>query len=366
MRILLFADINSSHIRKWALALRERGIDIGILSISTPGTDWYSESGIKAFIPIRIPGTEVSTRNISNLHFLRLIPHLKRIIREFKPDIVHAHYASSYGTLGAISGFHPLVISVWGSDIFLFPNVPVIGKALLRFNFRRADRILSTSRAMVAPIRQFASKEVTVTPFGVNTEVFRPLPARSLFQPGDIVIGTIKLLEPVYGIPNLVKVFTRLKEKHAALPLKLLIVGGGSQEQELKTLVETLKIARDVCFTGTVPYDDLPSYYNSLDIYVALSLSESFGVAVLEASSCERPVVVSEVGGLPEVVEHGVTGFVVPGEELDKVTEVVEKLVLDKDLRIRMGQNGRKFVQENYSWKDSVDRMISVYKEITK
>jgi glycosyltransferase involved in cell wall biosynthesis len=148
--------------------------------------------------------------------------------------------------------------------------------------------------------------------------------------------------------------------------LKLLIVGGGSQDKYLKELVKKLEIDRDTVFTGKVPYDEVINYYNMLDIYVAVSTldSESFGVAVLEASSCEKPVIVSDVGGLPEVVENGVTGFVVPARDSDSTAIAMEKLILDKQLRERFGANGRSRVLKNYLWQDNVRQMQEIYEEM--
>ena len=102
-----------------------------------------------------------------------------------------------------------------------------------------------------------------------------------------------------------------------------------------------------------------------LDIYVAVSIKESFGVAVLEASACSKPVVVSNVGGLPEIVEDGITGFIVEKENPEVLAEALEKLILDIDLRIQMGKNGRNKVINEYNWKDSVAAMISIYESIT-
>jgi len=83
-------------------------------------------------------------------------------------------------------------------------------------------------------------------------------------------------------------------------------------------------------FTGKVPYNEVPKYQNMLTISVSVSDSESFGVAILEASACEKPVVVSNVGGLTEVVEDGVTGIIVPPRNPEKTAEAIEKLLLDK------------------------------------
>jgi len=98
-----------------------------------------------------------------------------------------------------------------------------------------------------------------------------------------------------------------------------------------------------------------------LDIYVAPSLEESFGVAVLEASACNKPVVVSNVGGLPEVVDNGITGFIVEPMNPNDLATAIEKLVRNPSLRLEMGRKGREKVFEEYEWNKCVSAMIEHY-----
>lgn len=361
MTILLLTDINSPHSRKWAKGLTDRDIRVGIFSISSPLEDWYTGCGIEIFVPITFKTGVFSSGIFHKIKYLRLVHHLGKVIREFKPDILHAHYASSYGLLGALSGFHPFVISVWGSDIYFFPRIPLFGPLILKFNFRKADAILSTSHAMTGVIRKFTKKKIRVTPFGVDLEVFRVFPATPVFSPGDLVIGTIKALEPEYGVEILIHAFGLLKEKLPGKSLKLLIVGGGSLEGNLKSMVRQLGLEKEVVFSGKVSHTEVPRYYNRMDIFAALSLSESFGVSVLEASACEKAVVVSDTGGLPEVVVDGQTGFIIPAGNTEKAMEAIEKLVIDKALRDEMGKNGRTFVAKNFDLVNSIDRMVAIY-----
>jgi len=101
-------------------------------------------------------------------------------------------------------------------------------------------------------------------------------------------------------------------------------------------------------FTGKVNYGEVPKYHNMLTISVFPSIfeSESFGVSILEASACEKPVVVSNVGGLPEVVDDQKTGFIVPPKDPEKLAEAIEKLILNESLRLQIGKAGRIMVKE--------------------
>jgi glycosyltransferase involved in cell wall biosynthesis len=368
MKILLLSDPTSVHTIKWARSLAEHGLEICIFGLSHSEESLYKNYPNIQTHSFGFDASIIRAKlgSLSKLRYLKVLPEVKRLIRSFKPDIMHAHFATSYGLIGALAGFQPFVLSVWGADIFDFPHQSVLHKELIKYNLKKAHTILSTGHIMAQEIGNYSTKAVEVTPFGIDLTLFKPRPVETLFDENDIVIGTVKTLEPKYGLEYLIKAFKILKVKHRALPLKLLIVGGGSQEQDLKKLVKELQIENDTIFTGRVSYDQISNYHNMLSIFVALSVldSESFGVAVIEASACEKPVVVSNVGGLPEVVENDVTGFIVPPRQPDKAAEAIEKLILDKDLRVKMGRAGRERVKKLYNWDGNVRQMIGIYEGV--
>ncbi len=367
MKLLLLADPNSAHIIKWAKSLAGNDTDIVIFGFGDLSVkDYENIKNIKV-----ITLNENITRDeaaFAKLKYLKALPKINNIIKEFKPDIVHAHYASSYGLLGALSGFSPFILSVWGGDVYSFPDKSFLHKWILQYNLKKADKILSTSQVMAKRTQLYTNKNIEVTPFGIDMEQFKPMDVKSLFDKQDIVIGTVKMLEEKYGIVYFIKAFKILSDKYRNLPLKLLIVGGGSLEKELKELTKNFNIENKTVFTGNVPFSEVPKYHNMLSVSVSVSVldSESFGVAILEASSCAKPVVVANVGGLPEVVEDGVSGFVVPPRDEKETAKAIEKLVLDKELRIKIGNNGRERVRELYNWNDNVKQMIRIYKNFIK
>jgi len=291
------------------------------------------------------------------------------LLDQIQPDIVNAHYASGYGTTARLVNYHPWVLSVWGSDIYDFPYKTFLHKWLVRKNIYSADRVASTSFCMAEKTRSLAPKtcEIEITPFGVEIEAYQQLLQGATTVRKKIVIGTVKTLKPVYGIDILIKAYAKLlmslrKHSDTLIPeLELRLVGGGEQEYELKMLAETLGVEGDVKFIGHVPHAVVPKELAKLDIYVALSRAESFGVAVIEAGAAGLPVVVSDVGGLPEVVINGKTGFIVPHEDPQAAADAIEKLVLDPDLRCEMGSAGKKHVADSYSWDVCIKSMLEVY-----
>ena len=364
MKILLLSNPASSHTMKWARSLSLSGQEIVIFGLNSCESATYANFPNIKVISIDL-GTNITFSGEGNkrkLIYLKALPLLRRTIKEFSPDIVHAHYATSYGLLGALSGFRPYILSVWGSDVFTFPNLSFLHRWLVRFNLSRADKVLSTSRVMALETSKYTPKAIEVTPFGIDLSVFKPETVVSFFAPEDIVVGTVKTLEEKYGVEYLIRAFPHVRCRHPELPLKLLIVGGGSLEQDLRSLIEELNLDDCTRLTGRVPFDDIPKYHNMLSVNVSVSNSESFGVAILESSACEKPVVVSNIGGLPEVIEDNVTGIMVSARDVATTANAIERLVLDAELRSTMGRAGRERVRRLYDWDANVSQMIDIYK----
>lgn len=362
-KILLLSDINSAHTRKWAEALAERGLEIGIFSLRNSDSDWFKKhKNISILSDSRISAKTFHKASIKKFVYLKLLPKLKKVIKEFKPDILHAHYATSYGLLGRLSGFHPFFISCWGSDVMNFPNRGFFQKSILKSNLKSADKILATSQTIEKYIHKIINKKVIITPFGIDTAIFKPMEVQSVFDADQIVIGAIKSLEKIYCIDILIRAFAELKKK--VKNIKLLIVGEGTQRDELATLANQLQIEKDILFTGKIAHNEIPAYHNMIDIFVNISEYESFGVSVLEAMACAKPVVVTDTGGLNEIIQNDSIGFKIPVKDIQLLVSKLLLLIADKELRSKIGNNARQYVLDNYNWKNNLEIMISEYEKI--
>lgn len=371
MKILYLADGNSIHTQKWVNGLLSKGYEIFLFSLNAFKINDYEVSEKFSHKTIDLNVKKSKLGGLNKIRYFRAIPLIKSTIREFGPDIVHAHFASSYGLLGAMSGALPLITSVWGYDIFNFPTKSFLHRAMMKYVLRHSHMILSTSEVMAKETSKYTEKDIIVTPFGIDITKFKPVESgqdRKIppFDQNDIVIGTVKLLEKKYGIDLMLESFARLKKTYIDLPLKCGIVGYGSEESSLKELASKLGIEKEVFFLGKVNNEQVPKYLNSFDIYVALSIedSESFGVAIIEASACGIPVIVSDAGGLPEVVENNKTGIVVKRCDVDQTVSAMEKLILNRDLRKQFGQEGLKRVKNKYDWNLCLELMQKIYHKI--
>lgn len=359
-KLCLLANAASSHTQKWALALVERGWKVDVLS----------------FLPAEIE--QVTVHLIPRLaggkaDAVLRAPWVRRRVRELKPDIVHAHYATSFGLLGALTGRHPLIISAWGSDIFSFPRSSRMHASLLKWILAQADVLCSTSRVMASEMKKYLEpgRKIEVIPFGVETGLFTPAPPKrsepGRTQPHDLnspmVFGAAKYLHHVYGLDILVRALAMVKDKPPQGVL-LRIAGTGPEEEPLKALAAELGVADRVQWLGALPNREVAHFYQSLDVVVLPSRQESFGVTAVEGSACGRPIIASRVGGLPEVVTDKETGLLIPPGNAHELALAMEYMLEHPEERKRMGEAGRAFVLAHYDWQENVTEMEKVYREV--
>ena len=364
MKILLLADANSIHTIKWVESLHKHELNILVFSLFKPTDDVakkYQNWGISlisADLQSKIRNLRVP--NISKLNYLTAFRLLKKTMNAFGPDIIHAHYASSYGVLGYISNFKPFILSVWGSDVYDFPQKNQLNKWLLKKVIHSANTVCSTSEAMKAVIAtQFDRFDVQVIPFGIDTNVFTP----ALKSPHQFTVGTVKSIEAHNGIDCLLDAADILINKYHNTQIHFLIVGQGSLLEEMKGKTRHLGLDNYVKFAGYIPHENIVEYHQKLSVFISVSTRESFGVSVLEAAACGIPAITSNVGGLPEVNQDNYTGYVIPPNDPEKLASLIFKLFKDKNLKNRMEENTRERVIKQFNWNENVAQMINVYQE---
>mgnify|MGYP002410566770 CR=1 FL=1 len=349
----MLAAGNSIHTIKWVNALAKRGHEIHLVTMHKPVEDLHKN----VFKHILYFPSPVG-------YYLNAFS-LRRLLNKLMPDLLHTHYASGYGTLARLCGFQPSLLSVWGSDVYDFPEESYLKEYTLRKNLVSAERISSTSHCMKTQTEKYIKPKspIEVIPFGVDTKVFCPQPNHDIDK---ITIGMVKKMAPKYGPRYLIEAFSIINTKYPNS--RIILIGGGPQEEELKRLAHNIGIAEYCIFVGSIPHEDVPKWLKRFDIYCAPSTldSESFGVAVVEASACGLPVIVSRVGGLPEVVQEGKTGIIVPPKDVNALVQALETLIKNKELRMSMGEAGRIFVQQHYDWEFCVDKMEQLYYQMIK
>ncbi|MDH3889696.1 MAG: glycosyltransferase [candidate division Zixibacteria bacterium] len=349
MRLMMIAMGGSNHTTKWATAMRDVGHEVMLVTF---------------YPPTPIEGVDIRHLKCRTRPGMLLeIGRVRRLAQEFRPAIVHAHYASSCGFVAVRVGVRPLVLSVWGDDIIEFPHRSPLHRWIVKRAIIGSDFVSATSHMLAEETERLVGGAVKprVIPFGVdlNRFTFSERPSRS-----TVHIGTVRWLTKKYGLEYLIRAFARLAATRDNL--KLTIIGWGPLRPELEGLAGSLGIGDRVTFTGRLPNDEVARCFESFDLFVMPSVSrgETFGVAAVEAMASGLPVVASDIGGLPEVVADGLTGRLAPPGDVERLTAALEHYVDSEETRRRDGRLGRERVEKLFDWKQNVQMMSAFYAEI--
>jgi glycosyltransferase involved in cell wall biosynthesis len=229
---------------------------------------------------------------------------------------------------------------------------------------------------------------------GVSVQDFQPGPSYDIDRDEDLRILFVGRVSPEKGVHTLIEAFAQIASNIERA--RLIIIGGrttlredfivsissdplvralgrfydgsvGSEYQQyLETLVSRLKLTDKVHFLGHVPHKELPDWYKSSRVVVNPSLSESFGISIVEGMACGIPVVGTKVGGMLETILDGQTGLLVEPERPDLLANAVVTLLSDRETASRMGAMGRARAVEHFSWRARADRLLSAYRMVSK
>lgn len=356
MKICFLAPANNYHTQKWVRYFVDQGNEVSVLSLTKGEID-----GAKVYWLNANTGSGAS--DFAKLKYLLQFHHIREIINEIKPDIINAHYASSYGTLAALAGLKNHIVSVWGSDVYDFPRKSIFHKKLLEFSLNSARCIFSTSNAMAEETRKYTKKNIFITPFGVDMDLFNP-EKRERIDDGKFIIGTVKKLEPKYGIDYFLKAVSIVKEKRPDIPLEVRIAGNGSHELQYHQLAKELGIENIVKWLGFISQEKAAKEWANMDCGIIYSESESFGVSAVEAQAAGIPVIVSDVPGLQEAVNPGTSAAVVLRGKSELLAEKIIELYETPDKRVDMGKIGREYVKEHYELNKCFQRVVGYYAQL--
>lgn len=341
MKMCIVAPADNYHTHKWCKWFLEHGHTVHVVS--------FTNGDIPGAVVHHIDsGVNVAGGDWQKLKYLLYARKLKKIVKNIKPNIISVHYASSYGAVVALSGLKGYALSVWGSDIYDFPQKSILHKWLLKYSLRKAGYLLSTSYAMAKETCRYTNKDIIVTPFGVDMNLFNPNKRNREDKEKDFIVGTIKSLDPKYGIEYLLKAVKIVDNQDGEKHIKIRIAGKGPYENEYKNLASKLNL--DVSWLGFISQKRVAEEWANMDIAIIPSTldSESFGVSAVEAEASGVPVIISDVPGLMEATSPGVTSLVVKRcDEYDLANAIVE-LKKNPERRKRMGEEGREYVFSHF------------------
>jgi N-acetyl-alpha-D-glucosaminyl L-malate synthase BshA len=372
--IVCYASVGGSGIIATELgkSLAARGHDVHILSSDMPVRLGAYQPGLW-FHRVETPSYPLFREP---QYLLSLANKIVQVARAEQLDIVHAHYAVPHATAAnlarqvlacAPSGVVPRVVTtLHGTDITLIGADPSYSE-IVAFGIQQSDGVTTVSESLKADTyRELGvSCDVRVIPNFVDVDTYTRAEASALrarLAPGgEKIVIHISNFRPVKRVTTVVEIFARIQRR---MPARLLMVGDGPDLAAAARLATSLGIADRVDFLGE--QDLLVPLLSIADVFLLPSVQESFGLAALEAMACSVPVVASRIGGLPEVIEHGVTGFLHPADDLDGMVHSALRLLTDGPLHAAMAEAARTVARDRYTDERVVPSYEDYYEEILR
>lgn len=305
MKICFLGDGASIHIRRWCEFFRDCGDDVTLIT--------FRKAEISG-VNIYYCGSDISVNSDGgNLQYLKKLSYIKKLLKKINPEIINAHYATSYGLLGALCKNAPLVVSTWGSDILVTPKKNVAYKLITKYVLKRADSITSDSNFMSKEIIVLGnpSEKVITAPMGIDDKIFNKEGRTN--QNKNIL--SMRTLCKNSNIDIILKAFSKLSKEEK--DVKLIIGNDGIDKQEYFELINDLELNNRVEFIGSVDRYKVVELLKNNSFYVSIPTSDSTSVTLLEAMSCGMVPIVSKLPANLEWISHNYNGYVLNDISVD-------------------------------------------------
>jgi glycosyltransferase involved in cell wall biosynthesis len=361
MKICFLADAASLHSKRWIEYFAKKGYEIYWVSLTK---NYFGDiEGVKFYRLLK--------SGFKPLDILLNVMPLIILLKKIKPDILHVHYAGVNGVLGALSGFHPFILTVYGSDILVVPKKRLI-KSAMKFVLKKTDLITCNGKTLRDRMIKFETdpRKIKFIYWGTDLQKFKRSPKnkgilKKLNIFGSSVVISLRNFETVYNIETLIKAIPLVIKE---IPqVKFIIVGKGSQETKIKNLAQSLNVLKYIRFTGWLSEDMVCQYLNLADIYVSTSLSDGdLSQSTQQAMACEVPIITTDLYVNKNRIKNGENGIIFPQKCPELLAQKIVMLLQDKELRSKLGKEGRKTVENHFDFNKEIEKAENIYEDLVK
>jgi glycosyltransferase involved in cell wall biosynthesis len=366
VRLCYIANPNSIHTQRWLRYFAKRGYEIHLIAVRTP------QQTVPAGVILYDLTAQINTRKLRYLPWTGVV---RRIVRQVRPDILHAHQVANAGWLGAAAGYHPLIVTAWGSDLLVGPGRFWTQRQLARWVIRQADYVTCVSQSLAQAARSLGAdpSRLEVAPWGVNTDIFHPTPDREGLR-AQLGLGrnptvlSLRAMQSLYNPLSIAQAIPRVLDR---IPTARFIIRTYNCDRDV--LAQFQAIVRENRATGSVTYvSDLPDEQaiadqcRVADVAVSVPSSDGTPSSVLEAMACGTPAVLSDLPSLHEWVRHEKEGLFIPTGDVAALSAAIVRLLTDEALRSELGASSAQVIRERADAKVWMHRAEKIYQRLVE
>jgi glycosyltransferase involved in cell wall biosynthesis len=356
MRICFLADSEAINTRNWVDYFADRlGHDVHVVSVNRSGE---LSPAVRLH---RVGSGEGTSGTFGKLALLRHAGRVRRIVWAISPDIVVGYRVASYGFLGAVTGFHPLVVAAQGQPI-VFPRRSLPKMVFARTAIRNADLLNSWAPHMTRRLIELGAEpaKILTCPRGIDLELF---PAGGEAVEGASVIST-RTLHRMYHVDVIVRAIALVKNEVPGV--SGIVVGDGNAATELEEMASALGIRDSVTFEGRVAYGRLPELLRASAIYASAVPTDGVSASLLEAMATGCFPIVRDNEANRLWVEDGRNGFLVRDGDPRSYADAITRALANRDLRSRAAVENRRIVEERGDLSKNMRTFEAAYEELVE
>lgn len=314
---------------------------------------------------IHIVDWDIEKTKISWMYYFRLKNKFRDIVEKIQPDLIHAGPIQRVALLPTLMNFHPLMSMSWGFDMLEDANRNWFWKLITRYVLNKSDWLIADCQTVKGSAIKFGfpEKQITVFPWGVDLDLFSPgnktNKRRKIGFKDDFLIIHTRSWEPRYGVDIALRGFQKAALSNPKL--KMIMLGGGSQEKDIKTFIETHDLSKQIFFYGYQKNESLVSFYQAADIYLSASHVDGSSVALMESMACGCPGLVSDIPSNLEWITDGVEGWTFKDGDADDLAKQIIVALNNKNEFASLGKAARLKTERFADWDKGVEKLLAAY-----
>jgi L-malate glycosyltransferase len=368
VKVLYFSDNSSGHNQRFLEMLSQAGVEVWFLDPTSRGA---SENWLpKAVHWVRLKQTPL--RNSEPATFAAFLPEFQHLLQEIGPDLVHAGPIQSCGYLTALSGFHPWLLTSWGSDLLFHAQRNPEWQHATQITLSAADAFFCDCDTVRSCAKQWADipdSRIVQFPWGIRRGSFGPvgaLPPEGEVEreAGTHVFLSTRSWEPLYGIDTLLEAFRQAHRVGSSL--RLFLLGKGSEAGRVREFIDANGLKRVIRTHDPYGKEEMPKWFRAADTYISCAQSDGTSISLLEAMATGLPVVVTDIPSNREWVAEGQNGWLAPAGSAEEFADrLLRAAHLKPEDRKLFSERSQRIVEERADWDRNFPKLLEMYQQLT-